>query len=261
MMVEITSRQNPLYKEVKSIISDLQADLIVVEGKKLFLEAVNSSCKLAKIIVDKKNSAEIIKLIDTQLNPEIIYMENDLISSLYTTDSSPTTESPVIAFVARPNWNLNDIIASGKHISCLVDVQDPGNVGTVLRSALAFDTAGIFLLGSCAKPFNTKTIRASAGAVFKLPCIELSDYKTVFAELKNKEYQVVATSSKSSLQLRDLKKGKQLFLFGNEGKGLPEEILNQSDVIVKIPHSKNVESLNLAASANIVFWEMYKKSL
>lgn len=259
MSLEITSKENSLYKDLKNKAKE-KTNHIFIEGKKLFVEAINSSLEIEKIVIDKKSEHLFVDLLTGKNISEIIYMNNDLIASIFTTDSKPESSELIIALAKRPLYKNSDIFKTKKNIVLLENIQDPGNLGTIIRSALAFDAGGIILRGSTVDPFNTKVIRSSAGAVFKLPVIRVEDINEL-KELKNKEnYKIIATSNKAGKLLSQIKSRTQnIFLFGNEGYGLSKELENIADEIISIPHSKKTESLNLGIAVSIVLWELQRK--
>jgi len=259
-VVEITSRENPACKELKQVAGDNQSNYMLVEGKKLFLEIINSGLKIKKIFVQKNSWENFSRFLPDAAGIEIIYMTNDLLSSLYTTESKPDNEELIISLVEKPLWKLKDLFKLRKNIVFLEGIQDPGNLGTIIRSVLAFEAAGIVLSKNSVNPFNTKVIRASAGAVFKTPILFAEDNSDFINCAKNETYKIVATSSKLKQKNNELEFSMpSVFMFGNEGSGLSQELLSVSDDVIMIPHSDKVESLNIAISASLILWQTYKK--
>lgn len=254
--MEISSKENPVYKELKKIAQE-KSDFIFVEGKKLFLESLSSNLKVEKVFISKENHAFIQDVLKNN-SCEITYVTNHLLSSLFTTDSKPTSSDLIIALVKKPNWKLTDLLNTRKNLIFLEAVQDPGNLGAIIRSALAFKAGGIILPEGSVYPFNTKVIRASAGAVFKLPII-VSSVKELKEKTSKEGYKLIAFSSKSKKPFSQINNDKPFVLFfGNEGKGLTDEIVALVDDVVSIPHSDKVESLNVGVAASLVLWELYK---
>jgi len=107
-------------------------------------------------------------------NHELIYIKNELLAELFTTENKPTKNDLIVAVAEKPEYELNDVFKTNKSIIFLENIQDPGNLGTIIRSALAFSIEGIILSKNSVNPFNTKVIRSSAGAVFKLPVVSLN---------------------------------------------------------------------------------------
>lgn len=252
--LEITSKQNFVYKELKKLTRN-NSDYVLIEGEKLLQEAINSSLSIKKIFIDKKNHNKFSKLLP-KCDSELVFVKNELLASIYTTDSYPTKDDLLIALAKKPNWQIKDLFKTKKHLVFLERIQDPGNLGTIIRSALAFSAGGIILSENSADPFNTKVIRASAGAVFNMPIVFIENLKAFISQAKQNNYKIIGTSSKVSKKLNDLNFNlPSVFLFGNEGVGLSKELLNSSDEIIKIPISSKVESLNLGVSVSLVLWE------
>ena len=259
MDLEIASKENSHFQELKKISLGENNDYLFIEGKKLFLEAINSPFEIKKIFINKKNKDFISKLFPGRNNFEVIFIKDELLASVFTTGSKPTTSDLVVALAKKTNWQLSDLFNSQKELIFLERIQDPGNLGAIIRSAFAFDLGGIILTKGSVNPYNTKVIRASAGAVFKLPIIFVEGFKVVEKAAREKNYKVTATSTNSNKGLNSLNLNeKRIFLFGNEGRGLSKELLNMADEVITIPHSKSVESLNLGIAVSIILWERYK---
>ena len=141
----------------------------------------------------------------------------------------------------------------------LENVQDPGNVGTVIRSAASFGFDGVFLVGG-ADPFSHKAIRASMGAIASIPVKSFSSVETLFEELKNKKIKTVAAAlSDDAVEIgkADLSEPVCVFI-GNEGKGLSKFAIEKADEVCIIP-IENTESLNAAVAAAVFLWEIKRR--
>lgn len=256
--LEITTKGNPVYKELKDI-SKRKSSYILIEGKKLFQEVIRSPLKVEKVYIDKQNEAYFSNLLSKCHNHELVFMKNDLISSVFTTDNEPTSNDLILALAKKPSWQLKDILETKKNLILLEKIQDPGNLGTIIRSALAFDLGGIILTSGSVEPFNTKVIRASAGAVCSVPVITVTKSGEVINNLRKEGYKIIATSPKATKKLGNFKyQSPSIFLFGNEGRGLSTDLLNYADQTITIPQTNKVESLNLATSVSLLLWELYK---
>lgn len=255
MNLEITSKNNPHYKELKKLIKE-NTNYIFIEGKKLFEEALKSKIEIKKVFIDKGNKSFLSKpLVDLE-KPELFFLNNDLLASLFTTSTKPTREDLIIALAKKPKWDLSNLFKTKKNLIFLERIQDPGNLGTIIRSALAFNAGGIILSKGSVNPFNTKVIRASAGAVFKLPVVMIDNLKELTELAKKEKYKIIAMSPQGNLCSKVTLPLQTVFLFGNEGSGLSKELLSTAHEVITIPHSKKVESLNLATAVSIVLWEM-----
>ena len=149
---------------------------------------------------------------------------------------------------------VNNCTISG-NVIMLDRVQDPGNLGTVIRSAVAFGFKSIILGDGCCDVYNDKVIRASEGMIFKVNILRgnLVDYVKV---LKDMDYDVLATSVVNGKVVSDVMSDKYAIIFGNEGSGVSEELINISDERIYIPMNKECESLNVGVAASIIMYEM-----
>ncbi|MBI2996106.1 MAG: RNA methyltransferase [Candidatus Melainabacteria bacterium] len=252
-LLEITSRQNSIYKKLKKISKE-KTNLIFIEGRKLLIEAINSPIKLTEVYLDKKNKDLYLNILNTKKH-DLIFINNELLSSLYNTESKPTQDDLVIALAQRPTFELSNLFTDEKNLIFLENIQNPGNLGLVIREALAFGAGGVILSSNSVDPYSSKVVRSSAGALFNLPVVSLKDIDNLKKIVKEKKYKIIATSSKKGKAIQELDLNQPLlYLFGNEGRGLSQELLEIADEVVTIPHSGKVESLNLGVAVSIVLW-------
>jgi RNA methyltransferase, TrmH family len=181
-------------------------------------------------------------------------------------DSLVPSESPqgVAALVRLKEFSLDDVVERRQvgPIIVLAGLQDPGNLGTILRSAEAFGCAGVVLGEGTVSPFNSKVVRASAGSVFRLPLVHAHGKSAAgkladpSEKLRSQGVRLIATSSHKGTPLdqSDLK-GQTAIFFGNEGAGLPREVMARMNEFISIPHTQQVESLNAGVAASIVLYE------
>lgn len=252
--MQITSKSNEEYKRIKKLITKSD-ELIFIEGKKLVEEALQHSLIFEEIIIDK-TIVDPSKL-SLKDNVKITSLDKELISSLFTTNNKPTGGELLCAFAKRPQWKIHDLIKTKLNLIYLENIQDPGNLGAIFRSALAFNAGGILLSSNSVDVFNTKVIRASAGAVFKLPFFCIANTKELLKLKQENKYNIYATTLKSKNDIY-LIKNPAIIMFGNEGQGLTDEAISIADDKVKINHSKNVESLNLSNSCSIVLHKLFE---
>ena len=261
MDLEITSKENPSYKELKSFSRE-KSNYLFIEGEKLLIEAIKSPLKIKKIYIDKENHLRFSSLLSECKEYELVFMKNELLASLFTTDTRPVHEELVIVLAEKPSWQLTDLFKTKKDLIFLEEVQDPGNLGTIIRSALAFNAGGIILSKNSVDPFNTKVIRGSAGALFNMPVVAIDSFDNFTYLVKKENYKLIATSAIAGKKINELNFSLPfIFLFGNEGKGLSEKLVNIAHETIAIPHSENLESLNLGISASIILWEQYKNKI
>lgn len=158
-------------------------------------------------------------------------------------------------------FTLDDVLQKAPHGPLLViaGVQDPGNLGTILRSAEAFNAVGVLFGEGTVSPFNWKAVRASAGSVFRLPVVKV-ELPEALNQLQERGLRLIATSSHKGRPLDEASLTGPLAIFiGSEGAGLSRDLLKQMDEIVAIPHSPKVESLNAGVAASIVLYEIARQ--
>ena len=179
--------------------------------------------------------------------------------------SDTRTPQGIVGVFALPSRELAELYRP-RHRTLLLceNVSDPGNLGTLARSALAFGFDPMLLSGACADPFSPKVIRASAGAVFALG-VALTNESEVFDFVKQKRFHLVATDVKGesspAVLRRRLKGGKLLLAAGSEAGGLSEAILRQAEYRICLEHHRSVESLNVAVAASILMKQVFDSKL
>ncbi len=193
---------------------------------------------------------------------EVLLLPRELLDSALATE----TPQPVAALVEPPAWSWADVLGGTEKaapllanakplIVVLAGLQDPGNLGTILRSAEAFGATGVLSLPGTVSEWNPKAVRASAGSVFRLPLLAVNE-KDCFARLRKAGVKIWTTAvhGAEAADRIDLA-GPVALLIGNEGNGVPEELAAQADGAVTIPCPGPVESLNAAAAASVLLYE------
>ncbi|MFI5069264.1 MAG: TrmH family RNA methyltransferase [Terriglobales bacterium] len=257
----IEGTHNALVKELRAAFSrgELTADgHCAIEGVRIVEEAIRSGLKFKAVFFSKsgENKAE-------RLLPQLAaYVETLLLSDKLFASAVPS-ESPqgVAALVKCRQFTLDDILAKipTGPLLAIAGVQDPGNLGTMLRSAEAFGACGVILGDGTANPFNSKVVRASAGSVFRLPQVR-ANLPGVLSALREHGLHLFATSSHKGVDVHEAKfDGPTAIFIGSEGAGLPRELISEMDEMIAIPHSANVESLNAGVAASILLYEVARK--
>jgi TrmH family RNA methyltransferase len=221
--------------------------LLPVEGPILLEEAQRSGIEVVDIFVRRGTQTSIASLNQTYEIPP------DVFKTIQETEHS----QGVLATVRPRDFTLDDVTSpSPALIVVLGRLQDPGNVGTILRVAEAFEATGCVALRGTAGFFNSKVVRASAGSVFRLPHVGGIDFGELAITLTKKNIRIVGTSptSESGIESWDWRTPTAL-LVGNEGSGLSAEELKYCDAVLRIPHSEAVESLNSAIAAAVILYE------
>ena len=247
MMEErITSRKNPLLQQVKKLLSSRKerenAGLFVSDGTKLLEEAVKFCPGLETVILSDG--------VDVQLPDavRVIRVPGDVMESI-----SPMQSPQGALFLCRLPEKQKFIPKPGMLI--LDGIQDPGNIGTILRTADALEIP-VVLLEGCADPYSHKVVRSSMGAVFRTPVVQAA-WADVFAACKAAGIDVAVTAlSDRAKDIRQVDLRKMAVVIGSEGRGVRQEILAAADAELIIPMNPKCESLNAAIAAAIVMWQM-----
>lgn len=251
----ITSRQNPLVKQLRRALAQgepTDEGYVAIEGVRLIEEAIRSGLRLHTIFFSKSASVRAERLLpQIGKNVEAVLLSDDIFAS------AVATEHPqgAAALVTAPKFELEKVVAPGALLVVVLGIQDPGNLGTILRSGEAFGASGVILAEGTVSMFNSKVVRAAAGSLFRLPCVSAPS-GDVMPLLRKRGIRIVATTSHkgTALPQADLTGGVAV-LIGNEGAGISRELLAKADERVMIPHSSQVESLNAGIAASIILYE------
>lgn len=171
----------------------------------------------------------------------------------------PVTPQPVAAVVTQPSYTLADL-GTERLVLCLVEPRDPGNLGTLVRSAEAAGAAGVVLAGSAVDPTNPKVVRASAGSCLRLPVVAIEEADQAVDELAATGRTIVATViDDEALPYDEVRLVDATVMLGNEAHGLPESIVGRADVAATIPLAGPTESLNLAVAGSLFCFEALRQ--
>jgi len=260
----IEGRHNQLVKQLRQAFSRAEltaAGDCAIEGLRILEEAIRSGLRFSAVFFRESTQDRAQRLL-----PQIGAQVETLLLPDKLFDSLVPSESPqgVAALVRLKEFSLEGVLER-MHVGPIVvlaGLQDPGNLGTILRSSEAFGSAGVVLGEGTVSPFNSKVVRASSGSVFRLPLVHThgksasGKLEEVCEKLRAKGARLIATSSHRgrSLHEADLKSAAAIF-FRNEGAGLPRDVMAKMDEFISIPHAQQVESLNAGVAASIVLYE------
>lgn len=264
MIAVVSSKDNQYLKLTRSLArkkSREQAGLFIIEGVRNSLEALKSPCVIDFILVDaaKAENPDIVDFVVQagSKTKKIFYVESRLFASTVQTE-----ESQGVLLVAKMNIiTLEDFAkeVSDKNLAILDGVKDPGNVGTILRTAWAANIGGVVMVNNSADVYNPKVVRSAMGALFNLPVITLDNHIAV-EMLKTLNSQIAVADAKGE-DFRTLKfseKQSVSWLLGNEANGPSQFWREQATKTVAIPMNPEVESLNVAIAAGILFFSSAK---
>lgn len=269
----ISSRNNETVKWASSLSEKKGRETnkaFIAEGAKLTLEAIDASLPLTHIFVSESKAGAVLPMLEEKLSTKDDLNVRLIILSDSAFEKISTEKSPqgVISVIKHLDFFSNiDIIykkdffvAREERVVVLCSVRDPGNLGSVIRSAVAFGTDRIILTDDCADIYNPKTVRSAMGSLFRVKVSKvssLSDFISAFRECGRRIF--AAELSDSAVSLKDIELEKSdAFIIGNEGHGIPAEVSALCNGSVYIPISRNTESLNASVAAAIFMWEQDK---
>ncbi|MBE6917943.1 MAG: RNA methyltransferase [Ruminococcaceae bacterium] len=246
METRITARKNPLIQQVRRLLSSKkereQAGLFVADGTKLLQEAVNHFDGLDTVILTDGVQVQLPEAV------KLVRVPEEIMAYI-----SPMETPQGALFLCRLPQPKPFVPAAGMLL--LDGIQDPGNLGTILRTADALDVP-VVLLEGCADPYSHKTVRASMGAVFRVQPIQ-ADWETVRTACAENGITIAATAlSERAQDIRNAPISTMAVAIGSEGRGVRSEILENAGAELIIPMNAHCESLNAAVAATIVMWQM-----
>lgn len=253
-MDRITSRANPLLSHIRRLSSDAayrrQSGQFVGDSPKLLREALQWGVEPVCVVC-----TEGVALPTLTEGVRVVCVPGDVMASV-----SPMKSPQGVLFTGRIPALAPPEKLTGRRYVALEGVQDPGNVGAVLRTLDAFDGDGLFLLPGCADPYSPKTLRASMGALFRRPVWSCSASELCRLLQRSGLPLYGAALRLDTLDARTVDLTRAAVAIGSEGRGLSQELLALCDGTVRIPMSPRCESLNAAVAASVLLWEGYRVS-
>jgi RNA methyltransferase, TrmH family len=257
----ITAPHNPSLKKLRLAFRRSQLTPqgeCAIDGVKLFEEALRHGLHIESVFF-----SESARPLAEKLLPQISERTETLVLPTALFNSIVPSETPqgIAALVKLRPFTSAQLLARANDGPFIVTagLQDPGNLGTILRSAEAFGAAGVFLAEGTVSPYNSKVLRGSAGSIFRLPFLQTSSAELI-PLLRDRGVRLLATSSHKGTALPQADFTLPLAIFiGNEGAGLSREILHQMDETLVIPQAAPLESLNAGVAASIVLYEASRR--
>lgn len=248
-MEMITSRNNKLIKRIRRLTSDREfrrsSGLFFGEGPKLLAEALKAGAAIEAVVTAQGTDLPGLEGLWRAEVPE------DLLNSLCDT----RTPQGVLFLAAMPDLTPPERL-EGRRWLVLDGLQDPGNVGTIWRTADALGADGLILTNRCADPFSPKTVRATMGACFRLPVYEAAE-EELPGLLKRSGLPLYATALREdTVDVKAVRLERCAVVIGSEGGGVSQELLRLSEKTIKIPMRERCESLNAAVAAAVILWEL-----
>ena len=253
----IESKQNARLKELRRALAEpgrKANGLAAVEGPNLLEEALRAGLRIRTVFAGERlqHWVEATRL---PHETEVLVMPSGILASVLSTE----TPQPVAALVEPPDWTWAHLLGDRKDASAMIVVlaglQDPGNLGTILRSAEAFGATGVVCLPGTVNAWNPKAARASAGSIFRVPLLYAGE-RDAMTMLREAGVRMLTTTAQGAqpVDLADLAQPVALMI-GNEGNGVAPELAMKADRAVTIPCPGPVESLNAAVAASVMLYE------
>jgi len=257
----VQSKQNARLKELRRALAHPLRDpssggrrLAGIEGPNLIEEALRAGLRFDCIFL-AQGAEHLLESLPLPPEAEILLLPKDLLDSALATE----TPQPIAALIEPPNWTWPQILAANSTTAPIVIVlaglQDPGNLGTILRSAEAFAATSVLSLPGTVSAWNPKAVRASAGSIFRVPILAATA-EECFSNLRQAGIKVLTTAVRSAQPANQVDlAGPIALLIGNEGNGVSQDLAAQADLAITIPCPGPVESLNASSAASILLYE------
>ena len=261
-MQVISSKDNELIKHIKKLKDKKYRDEnneYIIEGVKLIEEAVQEKSKIKKVIICDDTTR--IYEIPTNVMLEIakyqcVYVTDKIFASI----TQVTNPQGIMAIIEKSTEN-QQIDYSEDIIVALDNVQDPGNLGTILRTADSIGLKQIIVTKDTVDAFNSKVVRSTMGAIFRVKIIETSDLVQSIKEMRKHHFKLMVTSLQTDNSIYDIEFNKKIIVIGNESNGVSKEIQDMADEKAKIPMLGKTESLNASVAAGIVMYEYVRQKI
>ena len=237
----ITSLDNLKVKKYVKLKNKKYRDsekMYLVETNHLVEEALNHQVLVDLLVLENEQ---------VSYNFNYTYVTKEIMKKLSSLETIPKVIG--VVKMLEPSNNL------GNSILLLDDIQDPGNLGTIIRSSVAFNVSTIVLGLNCVDLYNEKVIRSTQGMLFKINIMR-ADLKEIIANLKKDNYLILGTNVKDGVDVKNIKVNKYALIMGNEGKGVKEELLTLCDKNLYIKMNNNCESLNVSVATSILLYEL-----
>ena len=254
---KITSRQNPLVKRAQRVRNGAQPAHMFIEGVRLVEEALEAELAIESLIYTPelastdRGAALLARAAHKRFRGALV--PEPLMRSICDVE----TPQGAVAIAMRPRFEIEDLFAGDAPlIAALEALQDPGNVGTIIRAAEAAGASGVIVSPGTAEPYGPKALRASMGSAFRLPVARGTALASAAAQARSRGMAVVAADAGGPLRYTDFDWTRPaLLLIGNEGAGLSSEARALADESISIPLAPPVESLNAAVAAAVILFE------
>ena len=250
-----------------------EAGLFVIEGPRMFIETPlewieeiyvtqrfldNADSGLSASTAGSVENSHSDHSTSIRASEMITWMNHEVVTEEQMKKLTDTvTPQGILCVVRQPSYTMEDIINHPGHrlIMILEDIQDPGNLGTIFRTAEGAGASGIIMTKGCADLFNPKVVRSTMGSIYRVPFFVTDDIEQTISLVKNAQIEVFAAHLKGEHFYDEIEYKDAAFLIGNEGRGLKDSTASLADTYIKIPMSGELESLNASMAAGILMYE------
>ena len=252
----ITSKDNETIKKLKKLKEKKyrdQENCYIIEGVKLIKEAIQENAKIKLIIIcdDCKQENDL----ESEIKYEIAKYECISVSEkIFLSLTNVVNPQGILAVIEREK-QAEKIDYNEDLYLILDDIQDPGNMGTILRTADSLNMKQIIVSKDCADAYNPKVVRSTMGAIFRVKVIECENLENVVKEMKKRKIKVYATDLATDKSIYDVNYNKSAIIIGNEANGVSKNLLDLATQKIKIPMIGKTESLNAAVATGIILYE------
>lgn len=261
----VTSKDNSIIKHLRSLSDPKHRKKersFLIEGVKMVEEALRDNAGVQMVVASptlvQHHGKGVLKLADSRL-VDVLWISDKLMDAVAETK----TPQPVMAIVTIKERAEDELLAHGSKLIVVAhQLQDPGNLGTIIRTAEAVGAAGLACTPATVDPYTPKSVRASMGSILRLPVVRIADIASFITRAKQQGYQVAATvvtGDKTHFDA-DLKKPTVVIL-GQEGGGLPQDIQTAVDLQIRIPMAETIDSLNVATSSAVILYEALRQRM
>lgn len=265
MITRITSKDNLMLRRMKRLESKKFRDklgLFVLEGITVLKEAIEEGARIDYVIysdsfAENSESIEIIEKLQAE-KVNVYSVDNRLFASV----SGTETPQGIIAAVEKPEWDADAVLEEGTNIIVLDRVADPGNMGTIIRTAEAAGFSGILVIKGSTDPYSGKVSRSASGALMRMPVLYADSPQDAVDMIRSNGKNIVCTDPRSDKNYYDVDLAKNAaIVIGNEAAGVCEELFGCADISVGIPMEGKTESLNAAIAASVMMYESLRQKL
>lgn len=254
----ITSTSNAQMKQIAALLKKSkerkEQKAFVIEGRKMFEEICTDKSRLVKAYFSESYAKEAYPKGLPEFPCEVVA------DKVFEAVAETVTPQGVLAIVKMPEYSLAEMVESAGTLVLLEDLRDPGNLGTIIRTAEAAGVSGVILSKESVDVYNPKVIRSTMGAVYRVPFLYVEDFKETLQVLKESQVRLLAAHLKGTKTFEKADySGKVGILIGNEANGLTEETAEMAEEKVLIPMAGSVESLNAAVAAALLMYEAFRK--